>query len=68
VLAGALAGLALGTASLRFIETLLYEVKTTSLTMVGVPTLTILTVALLAALPPVIRALRTDPATALRAE
>ena len=68
VLVGALAGLTLGMASLRFIETLLYEVKATSLTMVAVPTLTILTAALLAALPPVIRALRTDPATTLRAE
>jgi predicted permease len=68
VLLGALLGLALGMASLRYIETLLYEVKATDLTMVAVPALTILTVALLAALPPVIRAVRTNPVTIMRAE
>lgn len=68
VLVGAFAGLALGMASLRFIETLLYEVKATDPAMVALPSLTILAAALLAALPPVVRAVRTDPATTLRAE
>jgi len=68
VLLGSLLGLALGMASLRYIETLLYEVKATDLAMVAVPALTILTVALLAALPPVIRAVRTNPVTIMRAE
>jgi predicted lysophospholipase L1 biosynthesis ABC-type transport system permease subunit len=68
VLAGALAGLALGMASVRYIETLLYQVKPTDLGVLALPTLTILTVALLAALPAVIRAVRIDPVAMLRAE
>jgi predicted permease len=68
VLLGSLVGLALGMASLRYIETLLYEAKATDLTMVAVPAVTILTVAFLAALPPVIRAVRTNPVTIMRAE
>ena len=68
VLAGALAGLALGMASVRYIETLLYQVKATDLTMLAVPSLTILAGALLAALPAVFRAVRIDPVTMLRAE
>jgi predicted permease len=68
VFAGALAGVALGFASVRFIQTLLYEVKPNNPRMLAIPALTILTAALLAALPPVIRAVRIDPATTLRAE
>jgi putative ABC transport system permease protein len=68
VLAGALAGLALGVASARYIETLFYDVKATDPSMLALPALTLLAVALLAALPPVIRALRIDPVTMLRAE
>jgi predicted lysophospholipase L1 biosynthesis ABC-type transport system permease subunit len=68
VLAGALAGLALGMASARYIATLLYQVKATDLTMLVLPSLIIFTAALLAALPAVIRAVRIDPVTMLRAE
>ena len=68
VLAGALAGLALGMASVRYIESLLYQVRPTDLTMLGLPSAIILTTALLAALPAVIRAVRIDPVTMLRAE
>lgn len=68
VIAGALAGLALGFASVRYIETLLYQVKPTDPRMLVLPALTILAAALLAALPPVIRAVRIDPAMMLRAE
>jgi ABC-type antimicrobial peptide transport system permease subunit len=68
VLAGALAGLVLGMASVRYIESLLYEVKATELVLLALPSLTILATALLAALPAVIRAVRIDPATMLRAE
>jgi predicted permease len=68
VLAGALVGLALGFASVRYIETLLYQVKPTDPRMLALPSLTILAAALLAALPPVIRAVRVDPAKTLRAE
>jgi predicted permease len=68
VLAGAIAGLALGIASVRYIESLLYQVKPTDPRMLVLPALTILAAALLAALPPVIRAVRIDPALMLRAE
>jgi Mg/Co/Ni transporter MgtE len=61
VLAGALAGLALGMASVRYIETLLYQVKAGDPAMLALPSLTILAAALLAALPAVIHAVRIDP-------
>ncbi len=68
VLAGALAGLALGMASVRYIETLFYQVKATDLGVLAAPSLIIVGVALLAALPAVIRAVRIDPVAMLRAE
>jgi predicted permease len=68
VLVGALAGLALGMASVRYLESLLYQVKPTDLAMLAVPSLAILAAALLAALPPVVRAVRIDPAKILRTE
>jgi ABC-type antimicrobial peptide transport system permease subunit len=68
VLAGALAGLALGMASVRYIATLLYQVQATDLTMLVVPSLIIFTTALLAAVPAVIRAVRIDPVAMLRSE
>jgi ABC-type antimicrobial peptide transport system permease subunit len=68
VLAGALAGLALGMASVRYIETLFYQVKATDVGMLALPSLAILAAAILAAVPPVIRAVRIDPVKMLRAE
>jgi predicted permease len=68
VLAGALVGLALGMASVRYIESLLYQVKATDVGMLAVPSLTIFAAALLAAIPAVIRAIRIDPASMLRAD
>jgi predicted permease len=68
VLAGALAGLALGMAAVRYIESLLYQVKATDPVMLAVPALAIFAAALLAALPPVLRAVRTEPLTVLRSE
>ena len=68
VLAGAVAGLALGMASVRFIASLFYQVKATDLPMLVFPSLALFAVALLAALPAVIRAVRIDPVTMLRAE
>lgn len=68
VLAGALVGLALGMASARSIEALLYQVKATDLAMLALPSFTILAAALLAALPAVVHAVRIDPVAALRAE
>lgn len=68
VLLGALAGAALGLASVRYIESLLYQVKSTDAGMLALPSLTILSAALLAALPAVIRAVRIDPAKTLRSD
>jgi predicted permease len=68
VVAGAVAGLALGMASVRYISALLYGVKATDPAMLALPSLTILAAALLAALPAVIRAVRIDPVAMLRAE
>ncbi|MEX2263775.1 MAG: ABC transporter permease [Bryobacteraceae bacterium] len=68
VLAGAVAGLTVGMASVRYIETLLYRVNATDLAMLALPSLTILAAALVAAVPPAIRAVRIDPVTMLRAE
>jgi putative ABC transport system permease protein len=68
VLLGAIAGIAVGMASVRYIETLLYEVKGTDMGMLMVPSLTILVAASLAALPAVIRAVRIDPVEMLRAD
>jgi predicted permease len=68
VLAGALAGLALGMLTARYLESLLYQVKSTDPGMLALPGLAIVAAALLAALPAVIRAVRIDPAVTLRAE
>jgi predicted permease len=68
VLAGAAVGLALGLGGVRYIEPLLYQVKANELNMLAIPALAVLVVALLAAVPPVIRAIRIDPVTMLRSE
>jgi predicted permease len=67
-LAGGLAGIALGVFAARYIETLLFQVKTASVGAIARPSLTILAAAMLAALPAVMRAARTDPAKTLRPE
>jgi predicted permease len=68
VMVGALAGLALALASVRYIESLLYQVKATDLGILAAPSLAIFAAALLAALPAVIRAVRIDPVQTLRSE
>jgi ABC-type antimicrobial peptide transport system permease subunit len=68
VVVGALAGLALGMGLVRYIEALFYQVKVTDVGGLVLPSLAILGVTLLASLPPVINAVRTDPADVLRAE
>ncbi len=68
VVAGALAGVALGITSARYIESLFFEVKATDLGVLAIPSLTILLAALLAALPAVIHAVRIDPVEMLRSE
>jgi putative ABC transport system permease protein len=68
VMVGAIAGVALGMMSVRFVESLFYQVKATDLQTLALPSLAILAGALLAALRPVIHAVRIDPASMLRAE
>jgi predicted permease len=68
VFLGAAAGVSLAMASVQFIESLFYQVKATDLQILALPSLAILAGASLAALPAVIRAVRIDPVTMLRAE
>ena len=68
VFAGALGGVVLGLTSVRYIESLLYQVKPGDAAMLAIPSFTILAAALLAAMPAVIRAIRIDPVTMLRSE
>jgi predicted permease len=68
VLLGAGAGLAIGMASVRYIEALFYDVKATDLGVLVIPALAVLAAALVAALPAVIRAVRIDPVSMLRAD
>jgi len=59
-------GLAAGLASERFVRALLYEVKGTDAGMIAAPILILFAAAVLAALPPAIRAVRIHPAETLR--
>ena len=68
VATGALAGVVLGLASARYIESLFFQVKATDPAMLAIPSLTILSSALLAALPAAIHAVRIDPVSMLRSE
>jgi len=68
VLVGAFAGVGLGMLSVRYVESLFYQVKATDLQMLAIPALSILVGTFLAALRPVMQAVRIDPASILRAE
>lgn len=68
VIIGAAVGVALGMTLVRYIAALLYQVSATDVAMLALPSLSILVAALLAILPPVIRAVRMDPVQILRAE
>jgi ABC-type antimicrobial peptide transport system permease subunit len=68
VVLGAVAGLGFGMALARYFEELLYQVKATELSMLAFPSATLLLVALVAALSPVIRAIQIDPAATLHTE
>jgi putative ABC transport system permease protein len=68
VLAGAGFGLAAGMASVHFVRSLLYGVRGTEISMMAVPVIVLLTASACAGLPAVLRALRIDPATMLRAD
>jgi putative ABC transport system permease protein len=68
VLLGAVVGVGLGILSVRYVESLFYQVKATDFETLAIPSLAILVGALLAALRPVMQAVRIDPALMLRAE
>lgn len=65
---GSVVGLTLGLLSERYVETLLFNVKATDVRILLTPAVTLLLAAVLAALPPMLRAVRIDPAETLRAE
>ena len=65
---GVAAGLAIGVSTEQFIDSLLFQVKATDPAMLIWAAFAIAAAAFLAALPAVIRAIRTDPATLLRSE
>jgi ABC-type antimicrobial peptide transport system permease subunit len=65
---GGFAGVALGFGAARYVESLFYQVKATDADMIASPTCAILLTALVATLPAVLRALRTDPTEILRSE
>lgn len=68
VMAGVVAGVAVGIVSVRPVESLFYEVKPTDASVLALPAALILGAAIVAALPAVIRAVRVDPVILLRAE
>jgi predicted permease len=65
---GAAAGLTLGLACIRYIESLLYQVKGSDPIQLAAPCLIILSAAVIAAVPAVVRAFKIDPVLLLRAE
>jgi ABC-type antimicrobial peptide transport system permease subunit len=65
---GGCAGVTLGFGAARYVESLFYQVKATDADMIALPACAILLTALVATLPAVLRALRTDPTEILRAE
>jgi predicted permease len=65
---GGCAGIALGLGAARYVESLFYQVKATDADMIALPACALGLTALVATLPAVLRALRTDPTETLRAE
>jgi predicted permease len=68
VLLGVAVGLAGGLACGRFAETLLFGVKATDAGMIAIPVLMLLGIAVIASIPPAVRAVRLDPSQVLRGE
>jgi putative ABC transport system permease protein len=65
---GSAIGVALGLDSEHYVASLLYQVKATDPNMMALPILFLLGTASLVTVPPVLRALRIDPAALLRSE
>ena len=60
------AGLGIAMIGARYVQSLLYQVRPTDAAIIAFPVLTIVVAALVATLPAVIRAIRTDPISVLR--
>jgi ABC-type antimicrobial peptide transport system permease subunit len=65
---GGCVGATLGFGTARYVESLFYQVKATDADMIALPTCAILLAAVVATLPAVLRALRTNPTEILRAQ
>jgi len=65
---GGSAGMALGFGAARYVASLFYQVKATDADVIALPAFAIVLTALVATLPAVVRALRTDPTEILRSE
>jgi predicted lysophospholipase L1 biosynthesis ABC-type transport system permease subunit len=68
VAVGVVAGVGLGLASARYMESLFFQVKASDASILAVPSAVILALAVVATVPAVLRALRIDPVEILRAE
>jgi hypothetical protein len=55
-------------ASVRYVASLVYQVKATDIGVLALPSITIVAAAMVAALPAVIHAVRIDPVKMLRGE
>jgi predicted permease len=65
---GAIAGLAAGVATAKYIEPLLFGVRSSDPAMIVIPASILIATAIAAALPPVLQAVRIDPSQSLRIE
>jgi predicted lysophospholipase L1 biosynthesis ABC-type transport system permease subunit len=68
VFGGSVLGLLLGVGSVRYLQTLLYQVNATDPGMLAMPWVIVFVAAILAALPSVVRAIRINPIANLRAD
>lgn len=68
ILAGIVAGFAIGAATIRYLEPMLYQVRGSDFSTMVWPCVAILAVAFVATLPAVLRAVHLDPITMLRIE
>jgi ABC-type antimicrobial peptide transport system permease subunit len=68
VVSGALAGIMAGLFASRYLSAVFYQVRPTDASMLAIPTTGIIVAGCVAALPATLRALRTDPASTLRAQ
>jgi putative ABC transport system permease protein len=65
---GTITGLGAGMVVVRYVTTLLYEVRATDARQLATPAMAVIVAGVLAALPPVVRALRVSPTVTLRGD